>query len=62
MIDFLTGLAFFLIIEGLLYAAAPSFVKNLAVLLPTIPARQLRISGLVAMTIGVMAVWYLRGV
>jgi len=60
MTDFLTGLAFFLIIEGLLYAAAPSFVKNLAALLSTIPSEQLRLSGLLAMAIGVAAVWYLR--
>lgn len=61
MTDFLTGLAFFLIIEGLLYAAAPSFVKNLAALLPTIPEAQLRLSGLLAMAGGVAAVWFLRG-
>jgi uncharacterized protein YjeT (DUF2065 family) len=61
MIDFLTGIAFFLIIEGLLYAAAPSFVKNLAALLPTIPQQQLRVSGLLAMAVGVTAVWFLRG-
>jgi uncharacterized protein YjeT (DUF2065 family) len=60
MTDFLLGLAFFLIIEGLLYAAAPSFVKNLAALLPRIPEGQLRISGLVAMAIGVACVWLLR--
>jgi uncharacterized protein YjeT (DUF2065 family) len=60
MTDFLTGIAFFLVIEGLLYAAAPSFVKNLAVLLPTIPEQQLRLSGLVAMAIGVAGVWFLR--
>jgi len=60
MTDFLTGIAFFLIIEGLLYAAVPSFVKNLAALLPTIPAGQLRLSGLMAMAIGVAGVWYLR--
>jgi uncharacterized protein YjeT (DUF2065 family) len=60
MTDFLLGLAFFLIIEGLLYAAAPSFVKNLAALLPRIPEGQLRISGLVAMAIGVACVWFLR--
>jgi hypothetical protein len=60
MTDFLIGLAFFLIIEGLLYAAAPSFVKNLAALLPTIPEQQLRVFGLLAMTMGVGAVWLLR--
>lgn len=61
MSDLLTGLAFFLVIEGLLYAAAPSFVKNLAAMLPAIPDRQLRVSGLVAMMIGVGGVWLLRG-
>lgn len=61
MTDFLAGLAFFLIIEGLLYAAAPSFVKNLAALLPTIPERQLRMAGLLAMLIGVAGIWLLRG-
>jgi uncharacterized protein YjeT (DUF2065 family) len=61
MTDFLTGIAFFLIIEGVLYAAAPSFVKNLAALLPRIPEQQLRISGLLAMAAGVAGVWLLRG-
>ena len=60
MSDVLTGLAFFLVIEGLLYAAAPSFVKNLAALLPSIPEQQLRLSGVVAMSIGVACVWLLR--
>lgn len=60
MTDFLTGIAFFLIIEGVLYAAAPSFVKNLAALLPTIPNEQLRVSGLIAMAIGIAGVWFLR--
>lgn len=61
MNDLLTGFAFFLILEGLLYAAAPSFVKNLAALLPTIPTEQLRLSGLLAIAIGVGGVWFLRG-
>jgi uncharacterized protein YjeT (DUF2065 family) len=60
MTDFYAGLAFFLIIEGLLYAAAPSFVKSLARLLPAIPEQQLRMSGLVAMALGVAFVWLLR--
>ena len=61
MTDILAGLAFFLIIEGLLYAAAPSFVKSLARMVPAIPAQQLRISGLVAMAIGVAGIWLIRG-
>lgn len=60
MSDFLTGIAFFLIIEGVLYAAAPSFVKNLAALLPNVPESQLRISGLLALALGVASVWMIR--
>ena len=61
MTDFLVGIAFFLIIEGLLYAAAPSFVKGLAAILPEFPESQLRIGGIIAMGIGVSAVWLVRG-
>ena len=61
MTDFATGLAFFLIIEGLLYVAAPSFVKSLAQLLPLIPEQQLRLGGLAAICLGVLMVWLLRG-
>jgi hypothetical protein len=61
MTDLLTGLAFFLIIEGLLYAAAPSLVKNLASIVPSIPENRLRMSGLVAMIAGVVSVWLVRG-
>jgi uncharacterized protein YjeT (DUF2065 family) len=60
MTDFLTGVAFFLIIEGVLYAAAPSLVKNLAALLPSVADEQLRLSGLVALALGVLGVWLLR--
>lgn len=61
MQDFLTGLAFFLIIEGLVYALAPRFLIEMAKLLPSIPERQLRVFGLAAMVLGVAIVWLLRG-
>ncbi|MGF0538529.1 DUF2065 domain-containing protein [Agrobacterium sp. ES01] len=60
MSDFLTGLAFFLIIEGLIYALAPHVVVMMAKLLPSIPEQQLRLSGLIAMGIGVFLVWIIR--
>lgn len=60
MNDFLAGLAFILIIEGLLYAAAPSFVKGLAAILPEFPESQLRIGGIIAMGIGVFGIWLIR--
>ena len=61
MSDFLTGLAFFLIIEGLVYALAPSVLKRMAEMLPQIPETQLRTSGLVAVALGVLMVWFIRG-
>lgn len=61
MSDFLTGIAFFLIIEGLVYALAPSFLVRLAQILPRIPVEQLRLSGLGAVALGVLMVWLLRG-
>ena len=61
MSDFLTGIAFFLIIEGLVYALAPSVLKRMARMLPQIPESQLRTSGLVAVALGVAMVWLIRG-
>ncbi|WP_416064155.1 DUF2065 domain-containing protein [Rhizobium sp. ZK1] len=61
MQDLLTGLAFFLIIEGLVYALAPRFLVEMAKLLHTVPERQLRVFGLAAIALGVACVWLLRG-
>ena len=61
MSDFLTGVAFFLIIEGLVYALAPSVLKRVAELLPQIPEGQLRVSGITAVALGVVMVWFIRG-
>jgi Uncharacterized protein conserved in bacteria len=60
MADILTGIAFFLIIEGLVYALAPRFLVTMARLLPSIPEEQLRLSGLVAIALGVGLVWLIR--
>ncbi|MBB3975292.1 hypothetical protein GGQ64_000468 [Rhizobium azooxidifex] len=61
MADFLTGFAFFLVIEGLVYALAPSSLKRMAALLPTLPEAQLRLFGLVSIALGVGLVWLIRG-
>ncbi|EHS53083.1 MULTISPECIES: DUF2065 domain-containing protein [unclassified Rhizobium] len=61
MADLLTGIALFLIIEGLVYALAPRFIVRMAQLLPGIPEEHLRLSGLVAIIFGVGIVWFLRG-
>lgn len=61
MSDFLTGLAFFMIIEGLVYALAPRFLVEMAKRLPAIPEQQLRYCGVGAVGLGVVLVWFLRG-
>ena len=61
MSDFLTGIAFFLIIEGLVYALAPSALRRMAEMVPKIPENQLRASGLLAVVLGVAMVWLIRG-
>ncbi|WP_438747617.1 DUF2065 domain-containing protein [Pararhizobium sp. O133] len=59
--DFLTGIAFFLIIEGLVYALAPLLLVELAKRLPDIPEQQLRLFGLASIAVGVVLVWLVRG-
>lgn len=61
MADLLTGFAFFLVIEGLAYALAPSFLKRMAAVLPSIPEGQLRLAGVAAIAGGVGLVWLVRG-
>ncbi len=60
MSDLLTGFAFFLIIEGLVYALAPRLLVSMAKLLPSVPEQHLRASGLVAIALGVGLVWLMR--
>ena len=50
-----------MIIEGLVYALAPSVLRRMAEMLPQIPENQLRASGLAAVALGVVMVWFIRG-
>ncbi len=59
--DILIGFAFYLIIEGLVYALAPSLLTAMARLLPTVPEGALRATGLIAVALGVGLVWLIRG-
>ena len=58
--DFLVGLAFFLIIEGLAYALAPRLIKRMAEQIPAMTEERLRIFGVVSLAVGVGLVWLLR--
>lgn len=61
MSDFLIGIAFFLVIEGLVYALAPRLLQSYVQKLPAIPENQLRLIGLISIAIGVGLVWLVRG-
>jgi uncharacterized protein YjeT (DUF2065 family) len=60
MRDLLTALALILVIEGIVYALLPEWMKRLAARATTTPAQALRLGGLVAACLGVILVWALR--
>lgn len=57
MSHFLIGLGLFFVIEGLIYALAPTLLRRAAEQLPKITDGQLRVSGVIALAIGVAVVW-----
>ncbi|MDA4846443.1 DUF2065 domain-containing protein [Hoeflea poritis] len=61
MSDFVVAIGLFFVIEGLIYALAPSLIRRMAEELPLIPDRQLRAFGLAAVGLGVFFVWMIRG-
>lgn len=61
MSDLIIGLGLFFVIEGLVYALAPRFVRKMAEELPNIDDRILRAFGLAAVAFGVFIVWIIRG-
>ncbi len=60
MSDLVTALGLVLIIEGLVYAAAPARFKAMMARLEEIPDETLRIGGLIAVALGVAIVWLAR--
>jgi uncharacterized protein YjeT (DUF2065 family) len=60
MRDLLTALALILVIEGIVYALLPEWMKRLAARATTTPAQALRLGGLAAACLGVILVWALR--
>ncbi len=61
MNDFLTAFGLVLVIEGLLYAAAPSLARRMAVDVSQMPEATLRTIGTVVLCLGVGVVWLIRG-
>lgn len=58
--DFLAALGLVLVIEGVLYAAAPERMKRMAAAIQPVPPAALRIGGLVAAMLGLGLVWLVR--
>ena len=61
MSDLIVALGLVLVIEGVLYGGLPQLAKQLAAEVLTMPEQALRIGGLVAVAIGVLIVWFVRG-
>ncbi|MCT4555617.1 MAG: DUF2065 domain-containing protein [Pelagimonas sp.] len=59
--DIITGIALVLIIEGLVYALAPSFVERMLEALRDMPPEARRLTGLLSALGGVVLLWLLRG-
>jgi len=61
MSELVLAFGLFLVIEGLVYALAPGFVRRVAEALPLISDQQMRFFGLAAVCLGVFVVWWVRG-
>jgi len=61
MSDFVVGIGLVLVIEGLLFAAFPSFAKRLAASALESPENAMRISGVASALLGIVIVWLVRG-
>ena len=61
MIDFGTGLALVLVIEGVLWSLFPDAMKQAAARAIMMESGQLRVGGLAFAGFGVLLVWLIRG-
>ena len=60
MNDLFAAFGLVLVIEGLLYAAAPERMKRMAAAIQPIPPGALRVGGIVAALLGLGVVWLAR--
>jgi uncharacterized protein len=61
MRDLLTALALVLVVEGVVWSAFPGLMKRAAIQLASVEPSGLRLAGLFAASLGVLAVWMIRG-
>ncbi len=59
--DLLLALGLVAIVEGLVLALAPTRLREALEFIRTLPPDQLRLIGLLAVTVGVVLVWLARG-
>jgi uncharacterized protein len=60
MVDFGTGLALVLVVEGVLWALFPETMKQAAARAIMLEAGRLRLGGLAFAVVGVLLVWVIR--
>jgi uncharacterized protein YjeT (DUF2065 family) len=61
MVDLATAVALVLVLEGLLWAVSPAAMKRAVAMALALADEQLRFGGLVAVAVGVVLVWLVRG-
>ncbi|PCJ71898.1 MAG: hypothetical protein COA62_04880 [Rhodobiaceae bacterium] len=61
MNDLIVAIGLVLVLEGMLYAVFPGGLKRMMSLAQSLPDETLRRSGLVALALGVVIVWLVRG-
>lgn len=61
MSDLVVAIGLVLVIEGLLWAAAPGTGLRMLAIAAQTPERTLRLSGILAVAAGVLIVWLVRG-
>jgi len=59
--DFLTGLALYLVLEGILPFLSPDGWRRSIAVIASMPGRQLRVFGLASMLAGVVLLVFVRG-
>lgn len=62
MIELVTAIGMVFVIEGLVYALAPGWLKQMSKLIEGVPEDKLRVGGLWAIGGGVLIVWIARSV
>jgi uncharacterized protein len=61
MTDLATAVALVLVLEGLLWAISPGAMKRAAALALGLADEKLRLGGVLAVALGVLLVWVVRG-